>query len=87
MTIASGLASRKSAKSTIGAQDQHTTANHSQTTLFVQARDLPVTSDPKIAKAVGSAKSIRLGNSDKLARKALPEVEAVRVGLQLGVGH
>lgn len=55
--------------------------------MLVQTRNLPVAPDPEITKVVGSAESIRLGDSDKLANKTLPKVKTICVGLQLGVGH
>lgn len=63
----------------------HTTIKHGQTTMTVQTRDLPVTPDPVITIIVGSADSIGAPNSDELTREALPKVQTVGVGLQLGV--
>lgn len=53
--------------------------------MAVQAGNLPVTANPDIAEAVGAADGVGILDGDQLADKALPEVEAVRVGLQLGV--
>lgn len=87
MVMASGFASKRSAKTPIVAYGQHTVTNHGETAMLVQSRNLPVTPDPEIAKVVRSAESIRLGDSDKFTNKALPEVKTVQLGVQLGVGY
>ena len=63
----------------------HTTVKHGQTTMTVQTRDLPVTPDPEITIVVGAADGIGAPNGDELTREALPKVQTVGVGLQLGV--
>jgi hypothetical protein len=63
----------------------HTTVKHGQTTMAVQARNLPVAPNPEITIVVWSADGIGATNGDKLTREALPKVQTVGVGLQLGV--
>jgi hypothetical protein len=81
MMMASGLASGLLAKEALQTEVLHTVADHGKTTVLVQTRNLPVAPDPEIAKVVGSAESIRLGDSDKLTNKTLPKVKTVCVGL------
>jgi hypothetical protein len=87
MMMASGLASGWSVKQTLQIEALHTVADHGETAVLVQTRNLPVAPDPEITEVVGSAESIRLRDSDKLTNKALPKVKTVCVRLQLGVGH
>lgn len=86
MVIASGLASKQVSLELLkmGAVT-HALIQHSQTAMLVLSGNLPVTMDPDVAIVVRSANCIGSADGDKLANEALPKVQTIRLGLELGV--